>query len=102
MGLHYAGIKRGNAGRETRPISCLTQRTNGVEVSRFANAQNVVNRHNKQRTGARVDGSRAGGIAPSRLLQQHTPHTHKQPTQTPHTLAGGNTLNRKQPPLGGR
>jgi hypothetical protein len=80
MGLHYAGIKRGNTGRETRPISCLTRRTNGVGVRRFANALNVVNRHNKQRTGARVDGSRAGGKAPSKV-SRHTPHTYtQQPT----------------------
>jgi hypothetical protein len=60
MGLHYAGIKRGNAGRETRPISCLTQRPNGVEVRRFANALNVVNRDTKQRTGARVTATARG------------------------------------------
>jgi hypothetical protein len=101
MELHYAGIKRGNAGRETRPISCLTLRTNGVEVSRFANAQNVVNRDTKQRTGARVDGNRAGGIAQSRLAPTRR-HTHNSPQQRPSTLAGLNTISSKQPPPGGR
>lgn len=102
MGLHYAGIKRGNAGRETRPVSCLTLRTNGVGVSRFAKSLNVVNRDTKQRSGARVGGSRAGGNHPSKVTPEQPATTNNSTQHGLDNIAGVNTINRKQPPPGGR